>query len=249
MTEIPTAAEVEALRDIDTPTICNLLEMVVPERRGYGYTVEHLHCLYPAMKPIVGFAKTATMRAKNPARWSPAEYMDIRAGYFDYLAEGEAPKISVVQDTDERPGYGAFYGEVFSAVHKALGCRGVVTNGSVRDIDMLAPDFQVLAGLIAPSHAFVHVAQWGCEVNVHGMVVQNGDLIHADRHGAVVVPARGGARRARQARSHGAPRSGHPGGGAPPRCHGGGDQGRLATLDGDQGIVAAVRRARRVTAG
>ena len=188
MTEIPTAAEIEALRDIDTPTICNLLEMAVPERRGYGYTVEHLHCLYPDMKPIVGFAKTATMRAKNPARWSAAEYMDIRAGYFDYLAEGEAPKISVVQDTDERPGYGAFYGEVFSAVHKALGCRGVVTNGSVRDIDMLAPDFQVLAGLIAPSHAFVHVAQWGCEVNVHGMVVQDGDLIHADRHGAVVVP-------------------------------------------------------------
>ena len=121
MSEVPTTAEIEALREIDTPTICNLLEMVVPERRGYGYTVEHLHCLYPDMKPIVGFAKTATMRAKNPARWSPAEYMEIRAGYFDYLAEGAAPKISVVQDIDERPGYGAFWGEVFSAVHKALG--------------------------------------------------------------------------------------------------------------------------------
>ena len=110
MSEVPTAAEIEALRDIDTPTICNLLEMVVPERRGYGYTVEHLHCLYPDMKPIVGFAKTATMRAKNPARWSPAEYMEIRADYFDYLSEGEAPKISVVQDTDERPGYGRVLG-------------------------------------------------------------------------------------------------------------------------------------------
>ena len=188
MSDMPAAAEIEALRDIDTPTICNLLEMVVPERRGHGYTVQHLHCLYPNMRPIVGIAKTATMRAKNPARWSPAEYMEIRAGYFDYLAEGGVPKISVVQDVDERPGYGAFWGEVFSAVHKALGCRGVVTNGSVRDIDMLAPEFQVLCGLIAPSHAFVHVVQWGCEVNVHGMVVQDGDLVHADRHGAVVVP-------------------------------------------------------------
>ena len=188
MTGRPSAEEIEALRDIDTPTICNLLEMVVPERRGYGYTVQHLHCLYPGMKPIVGFAKTATMRAKDPSRWTAAEYMTIRADYFDYLADGDVPKISVVQDIDERPGYGAFFGEVFSAVHKALGCRGVVTNGSVRDVDQLVPDFQVLAGLVAPSHAFVHVTQWACEVNVEGMVVQDGDLVHADRHGAVVVP-------------------------------------------------------------
>ncbi len=188
MTGRPSAEDIEALRDIDTPTICNLLEMVVPERRGYGYTVRHLHCLYPGMKPIVGFAKTATMRAKDPSHWTQAEYMAIRADYFDYLADGDVPKISVVQDIDERPGYGAFFGEVLSAVHKALGCQGVVTNGSVRDIDQLAPDFQVLTGLVAPSHAFVHVVQWACEVNIEGMVVQDGDLVHADRHGAVVVP-------------------------------------------------------------
>ena len=188
MTARPSAEDIEALRDIDTPTICNLLETVVPERRGYGYTVRHLHCLHPGMKPIVGFAKTVTMRAKDPSRWTEAEYKTIRANYLDYLADGDDPKISVVQDIDERPGYGAFFGEVFSAVHKVLGCHGVVTNGSVRDIDQLAPDFQVLAGLVAPSHAFVHVAQWACEVNVEGMVVQDGDLVHADRHGAVVVP-------------------------------------------------------------
>ncbi len=184
----PSPASLEALREIDTPTICNLLEVVVPQRRGYGYTVEHLHCLFPDMKPIVGFAKTATMRARNPSWHTADQYNDIRDAYFDYVADGEPPRISVVQDVDERPGYGAFYGEVFSTVHKAMGCEGVVTNGSVRDIDMLAPDFQVLAGLVAPSHAFVHVVNWGCEVNIHGMVVQDGDLVHADRHGAVVVP-------------------------------------------------------------
>ena len=189
MTGAPTPAELEALREFDTPTICNALEVVAPERRGYGYTVRHLHCLFPDMKPIVGYAKTATMRAKEPSRHRPEEYMDVRAAYFDYLAAGETPKVSVVQDVDERPGYGAFWGEVFSAVHKALGCRGAVTNGSVRDIDMLAPDFQILAGLVAPSHAFVHAVDWGGEVNVQGMVVQDGDLVHADRHGAVVVPA------------------------------------------------------------
>ena len=188
MTDGPTADEIASLAGIDTPTICNLLEMVVPERRGFGFTVQHLHCLYPHMKPIVGFARTATMRAKDPAGLTQDEARSLRNRYLDYVAGGDVPKISVVQDVDERPGYGALFGEVNSTVHKALGCLGLVTDGSVRDIDQLAPDFQVLAGLVAPSHAFVHVAQWACEVNIKGMVVQDGDLIHADRHGAVVVP-------------------------------------------------------------
>jgi regulator of RNase E activity RraA len=51
-----------------------------------------------------------------------------------------------------------------------------------------ATGFQMLAGSIAPSHAFVHVVDFGGEVTVHGMAVKSGDLIHADRHGAVVVP-------------------------------------------------------------
>ena len=188
MTDQISDAQIEALRNIDTPTICNLIEMAAPERRGYGYTVEHLHCIFPEMKPIVGYAKTATMRAKQPSKYTAQEYLQIRNNYFDYLNDGDLPKVSIVQDVDERPGYGAFWGEVFTAVHKALGCVGAVTNGSVRDLDMIADDFQLLAGVIAPSHAFVHAVDWGCEVNVHGMVVQDGDLIHADRHGAVVVP-------------------------------------------------------------
>ena len=94
------------------------------------------------------------------------------------------------EDLDgEHAGYGAFWGEVQSNVHKALGALGVVTNGSIRDIPMIAPGFQMLAGSIVPSHAYVHVVDYGIDVNVHGMAVKSGDLIHADRHGAVVVPA------------------------------------------------------------
>ena len=53
---------------------------------------------------------------------------------------------------------------------------------------MIAPGFQMLAGSIVPSHAYVHVVDFGVDVTVHGMAVKSGDLIHADRHGAVVVP-------------------------------------------------------------
>jgi regulator of RNase E activity RraA len=189
MTKHLNAEQIEALRKIDTPTICNLLEMVAPERRGVGFTTKYLHCCFPNLPPMVGYAKTATIRAKEPGSLGGDDYMQVRFKYFDYVAAGPTPRVSVIQDLDDgQPGYGSFWGEVNSNVHKALGCEGVVTNGSVRDLDMIAPGFQFLAGVIAPSHAFVHLVHFDCEVNVHGMVVRSGDLIHADKHGAVVIP-------------------------------------------------------------
>jgi regulator of RNase E activity RraA len=129
-----------------------------------------------------------TIRAKDPLLLGGEGYMQERFNYLDYVASQPSPSWMVIQDLDDPAGYGAFWGEVQSNVHKALGCQGVVTNGSVRDIPMIAAGFQMLAGSIAPSHAFVHVVDFGGEVAVHGMAVKSGDLIHADRHGAVVVP-------------------------------------------------------------
>jgi regulator of RNase E activity RraA len=176
------------LQSIDTPTVCNLIEMVAPERRGFGYTVRHLHCPFPELPPMVGFAKTVTFKAKDAFGMADAGYMQKRLEYLDYVASTPQPAVMVMQDLDDPPGYGAFWGEVQSNVHKALGALGVVTSGSIRDIPAIAPGFQMLAGSLSPSHAFVHVVDFGTAVNVHGMAVDSGDLIHADRHGAVVVP-------------------------------------------------------------
>src|SRR5207244_10634387 len=119
-----------------------------------------------------------------------ASYMQKRLDYLDYVAAEPRPTIMAIEDLDgEHAGYGAFWGEVQSNVHKALGCLGTVTNGSVRDIPMIPPGFQMLAGSIGPSHAYVHMVEYGGEVNVHGMTVRSNDLIHADRHRAAVVPA------------------------------------------------------------
>jgi regulator of RNase E activity RraA len=180
----------EFLRSIDTPTVCNLLEMVAPQRRGAGYTVKHLHCPFPELPPMVGFAKTVTIRTRDKVPLGEASYMSKRLDYLDYVAAAPAPSIVVIEDLDgEHVGYGAFWGEVQSNLHKALGCLGTITNGAIRDIPMIPPGFQMLAGSIAPSHAYVHVVDFGVPVTVHGMAVASGDLLHADQHGAVVVPA------------------------------------------------------------
>ena len=179
----------EFLRSIDTPTVCNLIEVVLPERRGWGYTTKHLHCPFPDLPPMVGFAKTVTIRSHDAVAFGDGFYMQKRLNYLDYVASEPRPSIVVIEDLDgANVGFGAFWGEVQSNVHQALGCLGTITNGSVRDIPMIAPGFQMLAGSIAPSHAYVHVVEFGGDVTVHGMTVLDGALIHADRHGAVLVP-------------------------------------------------------------
>ncbi len=115
--------------------------------------------------------------------------MQKRLDYLDYVAAEPRPGIVVIEDLDgAHVGYGAFWGEVQSNIHKALGCLGTITNGSIRDIPMIPAGFQMLAGSVSPSHAYVHVVDYGVAVNIHGMAVENGNLIHADRHGAEVVP-------------------------------------------------------------
>jgi regulator of RNase E activity RraA len=174
------------LRSIDTPTVCNLMEIVAPERRGSFYTVKHLFCPFPHLPPMVGFAKTVTMRARDKV--SGQSYMTKRMDYLDYVAAAPQPGIAVIEDLDDPAGYGAFWGEVQTNVHKALGCLGTITNGSIRDIPQIAEGFQMLAGSLSPSHAYVHVEDFGIPVTIHGMAVKSGDFIHADQHGAIVVP-------------------------------------------------------------
>src|SRR5262249_53500533 len=187
----PSPNHLDFLQSIDTPTACNLIEIVAPERRGFGYTVKHLHCPFPELAPIVGFAKTVTFKAKDAVALGDAGYMQRRLDYLDYVAASPRPSIMVMEDLDgEHVGYGAFWGEVQLNVHKALGCLGVVTNGSIRDIPMIASGFQMLAGSIVPSHAYVHVVDFGIDVNVHGMAGKKRDPVHPERPRAGLVAHR-----------------------------------------------------------
>jgi regulator of RNase E activity RraA len=184
-----TQADLDLLRKWDTPTICNALELVAPARRGRGYTLTPLVAADPALPPICGLARTGRIRAAQPSGRSREDDRAARIGWYEYVVDAPMQTVVVIQDLDPIPGYGAFWGEVNSAVHKGLGAQGCVTNGSFRDIDMLAPGFQILGGMVNPSHAFVHVVDFGREIEVHGMPCIHDDVVHADRHGAVVVPA------------------------------------------------------------
>lgn len=176
-----------ALARSDTPTICNALEIAAPERpRSIGYTRQTLVAADPTLPPMVGYARTAVIR--GAAGLSADEKRRRSLEYYEYMAQGPGPTIVVVQDADAQPGAAAWWGEVHTALHQGLGSLGAITNGAIRDLDQCAEGFNLLGGSIGPSHSYVHVAEVGCEVDVFGMVVEHGSLIHADKHGAVVIP-------------------------------------------------------------
>ena len=189
MPRLPDPAALEALRAFDTPTICNALELAAPGRRAMGFIRRPLIAAFPELKPVVAFARTAHIRSREPHPRGREEAKEVRLGYYAHIAAAPLPSIAVLQDIDAPDqGFGAFWGEVQTNVHKGLGCVGVVTDGSVRDLDAMARGFFVLAGSIMPSHAHVHLVDFGGTVSVAGMIVSPNDVIHADRHGAVVVP-------------------------------------------------------------
>jgi regulator of RNase E activity RraA len=181
-------ADLEALRRWDTPTICNAIEVVAPARRGRGFTLKPFTAADPALPPICGVARTGRIRAAAPSGRTREEDKKARLGWYEYVAASDLPTVVVLEDLDETPGTGAFWGEVNTNVHKGLGALGCVTNGSFRDIDMIASGFQII-GVVNPSHAYVHVVDFGGEVNVHGMPCSHDEVVHADRHGAVMIPA------------------------------------------------------------
>lgn len=175
----------EHLRQFDTPTICNALEIASGQRDASLFTQQTLIAASARLPAIVGFARTATIRCSTP--YDTAQRQRNRSAYYEYLAAPPQPTIAVVQDIDERAGLGAFWGEVNTHIHWGLGCIGTVTNGSMRDLDAMQPDFQCLAGSLSPSHAWVQVIEFGKPVEIFGMKVAHDHIVHADRHGAVVI--------------------------------------------------------------
>jgi regulator of RNase E activity RraA len=180
-----TDAIIATLRRHDTPTVWNALTKL----RGNsveGLTLGAPIASDPALR-MVGYAVTARMTSDHPAPLSQAEKDEIRFAYYRMVGSAPGPRIVVMEDAGTRPGLGSIWGEVHAAIHRALGCDGVITNGAMRDLDAL-DGFPILAGSICLGNGFTQIREIGQPVTVFGLTVRPGDLIHADRHGAMVVP-------------------------------------------------------------
>ncbi|QEM81192.1 RraA family protein [Halomonas binhaiensis] len=173
------------LRRYDTPTVANALDLVRGTRSAEGFTRRPLVAADPSASPLVGYARCAKIRALTRPTEDASVIRQRRIEYYRYVAESPNDSLMVIEDEDGEDAVGAYWGEVNTCLHKRLGVNGVLTNGVIRDLDDLEPGFTVLGGRIGPSHAFVRVTAVDEPVEVFGMQVAPGDLLHADRHGAV----------------------------------------------------------------
>lgn len=176
------------LTQFDTPTISNAIE-VVQGGRGYerfthGTPVHAMN----GVKSMCGYARTAKISGLKPPT-EPAEIIKARRlEYFRYMAAETRPSLCVIEDVDAPHCVSAWWGEVHTAVHKGLGMSGALTNGVMRDLDDHEPGFPVVAGSIGPSHMFVHVTELDTPVTIFDLTIKPGALVHADQHGAIIIP-------------------------------------------------------------
>lgn len=177
----------DLLKRVDTPTVCNAIEVAQGKRGFDDFTRGTMQCSAPGAA-MVGYARTARIQAVNPPSEAPDVIKARRMAYYKYMSEGPRPGVAVVQDMDVPNAIGAYWGEINTNVHKTFGLNGALTDGVMRDLGDLPDGFVVVAGSVGPSHGFVHVVDFDEPVEVMGMAVAPGTLIHADRHGAVVIP-------------------------------------------------------------
>jgi regulator of RNase E activity RraA len=175
------------LTSVDTPTVCNAIE-VSQGKRGFNDFTRGTMLINEPTGVLVGYASTAKIAAVAPSEEPPETVRARRMAYYKQMSEAPQPVVCVIEDEDFPNAIGAFWGEVNTTIHKGFGVAGTLTNGLMRDLGDMAPDYPVVAGSIGPSHGFVHVTAVNTPVQVFGLRVNPGDLVHADRHGAVVIP-------------------------------------------------------------
>lgn len=195
MEAILTLDQFEALRRLDTCTVANVIETFNVRLRNEGFArTNAVRSLLSPRVPMLGYAVPGRIRSATPPISSslpPPRTLSFshRTDWWDYILTIPAPRVVVLQDIDSSPGVGAFMGEVHAAICRALGCIGYVTNGAVRDLDAIEPTgFHLFAGYVSLSHSYVHIVDFGEPVEIGGMRVRPGSLVHGDRHGVQVVP-------------------------------------------------------------
>lgn len=180
-------SEMLQLKRWNTPTIYNGWEQITSHDITKNFNREPIIDFMEYMGPMVGRAITVII---EPSKKEHQEQnRNAWTEYREYVASIKGPKIVVVQDLDKPETVGAFWGEVNSNCHKALGCVGTITDGAIRDVDeMRNAGFKAMAKRFCVGHAYSVPVRWGCSVEVFGTIVNPCQLIHADKHGFIVIP-------------------------------------------------------------
>ena len=186
MTMRLTAEQLEELRSVDSPTVANAIEVFKIRDDTEGYMGMDISCLTPEFGVMLGYAVTVTADSATPGR---ARNRQGHVKVFDAIAASPKPAVLVVQDVGPKRTHACFLGDVIATLSRRLGAIGIVTNGGVRDLDGVRPlGFHVFAAGLVVAHGTFNFVDAGIAVELSGVRVQPGDLIHGDASGVTTVP-------------------------------------------------------------
>jgi 4-hydroxy-4-methyl-2-oxoglutarate aldolase len=177
----------EFLQRTDTCTVSNAIETFQVRMRNEGYIQGTARCMFPDLGPVAGYAVTGRIRSSAPPITDLCYYQ--RIDWWRYVATLPAPRILVMAEMDRMPGTGGFVGEIHARIGHALGCVAYVSNGTIRDVEALGKmRFPCFASGVSVSHSYAHVVDFGEPVEIGGLRIAPGDLLHGDRHGVQIIP-------------------------------------------------------------
>lgn len=176
------------LRALDSCTVSNAIERLNVRLRNEGFVSGAVRCRAPRMEqPMVGYAVTGRIRSSFPPMAGTCYYDSM--DFWRHLVMIPEPRIMVLEDIDPRPGFAAFVGEIHATIAQALHCIGCVTNGAVRDLPAVRKmEFYLFSGSLSVSHAYAHMVEFGEPVEIGGLKISSGDLLHGDIHGVQSIP-------------------------------------------------------------
>ena len=185
--EWATAEQLQSLRKLDACVVADAIAALNVRLRNQGYSNRQIRCMFEGPVPMVGYAVTGRMRSAEPP--VVGHRFVERSDWFRYVKTIPEPRVAVLQDLDSAPGKGAFWDEIHARIHLRLGCVGAVTNGAVRDLPKIrTTGFSLFAGSVSPAQGYAHIVEVGHPVEIGGLMISSGDLIHGDMHGIIRVP-------------------------------------------------------------
>ncbi|MGD0578225.1 MAG: RraA family protein [Bryobacteraceae bacterium] len=181
-----TGEQLKKLQALDTCSVSNAIEQFDVRLRNEGF-LHDVGCLFPNLPPMLGYAVPAVIRSSMPPMAGRCYYN--RIDWWRYVLTIPEPRVLVLKDIDHEPGLGAFVGAIHVHIARALGCVGCVTNGAVRDLPAVeATGFHLFARQTSVSHAYAHIVEFGEPVEIGGLAIKPGDVLHGDRHGVHNIP-------------------------------------------------------------
>jgi 4-hydroxy-4-methyl-2-oxoglutarate aldolase len=184
---MPTHSDwIDYLKSVDAPTLANAIELLNLRPRHEGFTPLDVRCLFPELGRMVGYAVTAQVETV-----STSEPFDITRFTELYQLVEASPKPAVIalQEIGGHPDFAAHAGEVMSTIFQRLGAVGLVSDCGVRDLpEVRALGFHYFARGSVASHANFRIARVGVPVNIRGLTVRPGDILHGDENGLLLVP-------------------------------------------------------------